>query len=230
MGALVRLSVSSAWDGLAKGITGELLSGAEPFFLKAGDTLFQSGDKASGCYRLDKGVLKVSLASPQGAERIIALLKSGSIVGDLGLIDGLPRSACVTALTNSQLRFISRATFRACASRHPEIHEFLVKLLVGRLRQTAETIAALAFLTAKGRVAYALLELASALGVKTSTGGVKIPHVISQKDLAALAGVARENTNRILRNWQQRQIITKNAKTYLIEDIGKLEKEIDWEV
>ena len=230
MGALVRLSISSAWDGLAKGITDELLSGAEPIFLKAGDTLFEAGDKASGCFRLDKGVLKVSLASPQGAERIIALLKSGSIVGDLGLIDGLPRSARVTALTNSQLRFISRASFRACAARHPEIHEFLVRLLVGRLRETAETIAALSFLTAKGRVAFALLELAGALGEKTSSGGVKIPHLISQKDLAALAGVARENTNRILRSWQQRQIITKSAKTYVIEDISNLEKEIDWDI
>ena len=229
MGALVRLSVSSAWDGLAKGITAELMSGAEPIFLKAGDTLFEAGDEASGCFRLDKGVLKVSLASPQGAERIIALLKSGSIVGDLGLIDGLPRSACVIALTNCQLRFISRASFNACAARHPEVHEFLVRLLVGRLRQTAETIAA-SLLTAKGRVAFALLELAGALGEKTSSGGVKIPHAISQKDLAALAGVARENTNRILRSWQQRQIISKSAKTYVIEDISNLEKEINWEV
>jgi CRP/FNR family transcriptional regulator, cyclic AMP receptor protein len=84
-------------------------------------------------------------------------------------------------------------------------------------------------LTAKGRVAYALLELADSLGEKTDSGRIVIPHMISQKDLAALAGVARENTNRILRNWQQQKLIVKSAKTYRIEDIKRLEREVDWE-
>ena len=217
------------WVGLPKEIANELLAEADPCSLAAGATLFEAGDPAEGCYRLDKGVLKVSLASPQGGERIIALLKSGSIVGDLAMIDGLPRSAWIVALTDCQLRYISKESFEACAKRHPEIHEFLVKLLARRLRETDDTIAALAFLTAKGRVAYALLELAEALGEKIDSVSVTIPHMISQKDLAALAGVARENTNRILRNWQRQKLIVKSAKTYQIDDIRKLEREVDWE-
>src|SRR6185312_7052656 len=74
----------------------------------------------------------------------------GSIVGDLAIIDGLPRSASVVALADSKLRFISRESFQACAQRHPEIHEYLVTLLASRLRETDKTIAALAFLSAKG--------------------------------------------------------------------------------
>lgn len=226
---MVRVSISSVWAGLQQEIATELLSKAELHSLEAGATLFEAGDAAEGCYRLDKGVLKVSLASPQGGERIIALLKAGSIVGDLAMIDGLPRSAWITALTDCNLRYISRESFASCARRHPEIHEFLVKLLAHRLRETDDTIAALAFLTAKGRVAYALLELADALGEKSASGRVIIPQMISQKDLAALAGVARENTNRILRNWQRQKLIVKSAKTYQIDDIRKLEREVDWE-
>jgi len=226
---LIRLSVSSVWAGLPPEIATELLSEAEPFSLQAGATLFEAGDEAEGCYRLDKGVLKVSLASPQGNERIIALLKSGSIVGDLAIIDGLPRSAWVVALTDCELRHITREGFQACAARHPEIFKFLVNLLARRLRETDDTIAALAFLTARGRVAYALLELAEALGEKDDLGRIIIPQMISQKDLAALAGVARESTNRILRTWQDQDLLVKSAKTYRINDIRKLEREVDWE-
>jgi len=225
----VRLSISSVWSGLPNELATELLAEAKPVSLEAGNALFEAGDEGDGCYRLDEGVMKVSLASPQGGERIIAILSKGSIVGDLAMIDELPRSAWVFALTDCQLRFISRDSFRACARRHPELYQFLVKLLARRLRETDDTISALAFLTAKGRVAHALLELAEALGEKSDSGRVVIPHMFSQKDLAALAGVARENTNRILRNWQQQKLIVKSSNTYQIDDIRKLEREVDWE-
>ena len=225
----MKLSVSGVWSGLPDAIASELIGHATSHLLNAGDCLFTAGDQGDGCYRLNQGVLKVSLASPQGGERIIAILSQGSIVGDLAMIDGLPRSASIVALTNCELQFISRATFQDCARRHPEIHEFLVALLARRLLETDDTIAVLAFLTAKGRVAHALLELAEALGEKTSSGRVVIPYMIHQKDLAALAGVARENTNRILRNWQKRKLLVKTAKSYRIDDIAKLKHEMDWE-
>ena len=40
---------------------------------------------------LTRGLLKVSIASPQGDERILTILGPGSIVGELAIIDGLPR-------------------------------------------------------------------------------------------------------------------------------------------
>jgi Cyclic nucleotide-binding domain len=62
---------------------------------------------ASACLRsgipamaatVDQGLLKVMVASPRGEERIIAILGSGAILGELSMIDGLPRSASVAAL------------------------------------------------------------------------------------------------------------------------------------
>jgi len=197
--------------------------------LKAGDLLFEVGDEGEGCYLLDKGVLKVSLRSPQGRERILALLSEGAIVGDLAVIDGLPRSASVTALTGCELRFVSRTSFQDCAQEYPEIHRYLVSLLAKRLRETDDTICALAFLPAKGRVAYALLELAEILGKQNGSGEIAIPQVINQKDLAALAGVARENTNRILKCWEECEVVKTSSHSYQIKDKAALEREMEWE-
>jgi len=71
-------------------------------------------DVADGCYRLEQGLLKVSIASPRGDERILTILGPGSIVGELAIIDGLPRSATVVAIRDCKLSFISREAFLGC--------------------------------------------------------------------------------------------------------------------
>src|SRR5262249_2167646 len=104
---MVELSVSGTWSGLPKEIASDLLADAPIRQLTAGDTLFEAGDTGDGCYRLDRGLLKVALVSPQVREQIVAILTSGAIVGDLAVIDGLPRSASVVALTDSELPFFT---------------------------------------------------------------------------------------------------------------------------
>ena len=224
---MLQLSVGGTWSGLPKEIASELFARATLHRLKAGQTLFQIGDIGDGCYRLDKGLLKVSLISPQVRERIIAILTPGAVVGDLAVIDGLPRSASVLALTNCELRFLSRTAFERLAQEHPEIQQYLVKLLAARLRQADDVIASLAFLPVKARVAHALLGLAENLGEETDSGGILIPRMINQGDIAALAGVARENTSRILSEWERKKLVTKSSGSYRIDDRAKLKGELD---
>jgi CRP/FNR family cyclic AMP-dependent transcriptional regulator len=64
-----------------------------------------------------------------------------------------------------------------------------VDVLVSRLRETNQTIAAMSFLSIKARVARTLLELAKHLGESESTGHVLIRHKLNQGDIAAMAGV-----------------------------------------
>ena len=227
-GTTLRLSISDTWLGLPENLVSELLGGKTSHHLKAGHTLFQTGDVGDGCYRLDKGMLKICLTSSQGEERILAVLASGSIVGDLAMIDALPRSASVVAVTDCELRFVSRSAFEDLVRQHPEIHRYLVEVLTARLRQANETIAALAFLTVKGRVARALLELAENLGEQIDSGAILLPPMFRQRELAAMAGVARENVSRILSDFERRRLVTKSGGSFQIDDKAKLQREIDW--
>ena len=68
-----------------------------------------AGDEGDGCYRVDEGLLKASVADPGGGERILAVLGPGAVVGELSMIDGVARSASLIALRDSTLSFISRA-------------------------------------------------------------------------------------------------------------------------
>ena len=58
----------------------------------------------------------------------MAILGPGSIVGELAMLDGLPRSASVLALRDCELTFVSRAKFEEYAERRPELYKHLVTL------------------------------------------------------------------------------------------------------
>jgi len=204
-----------------------LLANAKPQSLAEREVLFEAGDVADGCYRLEQGLLKVSIASPQGDERILTILGPGSIVGELAIIDGLPRSATVVAIRDCKLSFISREAFLSCLREYPEIYSDLVSTLVSRLREADDAMAAASFLTVKARVARALLELAEHLGRESDSGQIVILHKIRQSDIAAMAGVARENVSRILNEWMRSKLVTRLSGYYCLESVAKLEKEID---
>src|SRR3954466_771256 len=101
--------------------------------------------------------------------------------------------ASVIALRDSKLSFVSRGTFEAFAQESPELYRHLVILLARRLRDTNDALTATNFLSVKGRVATALLQFAEAFGRDLGSGRILVVQKVNQNDLAAMAGVAREN-------------------------------------
>src|SRR5262249_12988559 len=81
--------------------------------------------------------------------------------------------------------------------------------LTQRLRETNVAVAAGSFLSLRGRVAHTLLELAHHFGRDVGSDRVVIQHKIGQSDLAAIAGIARENLSRILKDWERRKIVSR---------------------
>ena len=224
----MKVGVHNSWLNVTEALALDLFSRASSQKLSVGDVLFRVGEDGSGCYRLDKGALKVMLTSPRGEEHTIALLTPVAIVGDLSMIDGLPRSATVMAMTDCELLFVSRLAFVEFTKRHPEIYHCLTDLLASRLRETDQTIAALTFLTWRGRVARALLEIANALGKQADSGEAVVERMVNQRELAAMAGVARENVNRVLSEWKRRGIVSYSDGRLQIHDKSALKQELEW--
>jgi CRP/FNR family transcriptional regulator, cyclic AMP receptor protein len=204
-----------------------LFADARPLSLKADQTLFVAGDKGDGCYRVEQGLLKASIAVPAGGERILAILGPGAVVGELSMIDDAPRSASVSALRDSNLSFVGRATFQAFGQSRPELYRHVATLLARRLRDTDDALVATNFLSLKGRVARALLSLAEAFGQDIGQGRTLIRQKISQSDLAAMAGIARENVSRVLNDWVNRSMVRRLSGYYCLENMAALKRELE---
>ncbi len=219
--------VSNFLSRLPPEMSATLFAGASRSRLAPDEVLFFAGDFGDGCYRLEQGLVKVVVSSPNGDERSIAILGPGSIVGELSVLDNLPRSASVIALRECSLQFISRELFERCTRQHPEIYKYLTEMLALRLREADEVLAATSFMTVKGRLARAFLELAEHVGQKHGSGQISLDHKISQRELAAIAGIARENVSRTLATWKRRKIIALASGQYRILDMAALKNEME---
>jgi CRP-like cAMP-binding protein len=238
--ALDRLDGAN-WEAMAKQqpLRDDVLSAlppelAEGLFAKArvvsvaaNETLFAAGDAGEGCYRVEVGLLKASLVSSAGSERILAIFGQGAVIGELSLIDGAARSASVTALRPSRLCHVSRTTFENFGDSHPAVYRYITAVLARRLRATNDALVATSFLSVKGRVARALLNLAEAFGQDVGNGRTLIRQKVTQSDLAAMAGIARENVSRVLQDWMRRALVKRLAGYYCLEDRAALVREAD---
>jgi CRP/FNR family transcriptional regulator, cyclic AMP receptor protein len=221
---MTKLDAETILSSLPERLSALLFAGAKTCHLRAGDALFAAGDSGDGCYRLERGLLKVIITSSGGEERILAILGPGEIAGELSLIDRRPRSASLIAVKDCELSFISQKNFEKCTNQDPDIYRYLVNVLVSRLRGTDQAVAADSFLSVKARLARALIELTAYLGEDAGAGRVLIRHKISQSDLAAMAGVARENVSRALSDWKRRDLVTRSSGFYCLNDITKLKR------
>ena len=204
----------------------DLFASAKPVKLAADQVLFLAEDPGDSCYRIEVGLLKVTMVSRSGIERILSFIGRGEIVGELAILDGLPRSASVVAVRDTELSRLTRVEFDSLAERHPELYQSLITLLTQRIRETNVSVAAGSFLSLRGRVALALLELADHFGRKVGSDRFVVEHKIGQGDLAAMAGIARENVNRVLKDWERRKIVSRRSGYYCLEKISKLQHEV----
>src|SRR5262249_19338794 len=176
-----------------------------------------------GALRGDK-LWKAGLPKPPPYCRACLSLWRYSCSQGRHLIDGRPRSASVFAIRDCELRFVGRNAFEECIAQHPEIYRYLVNVLAARLRETNEVVAAANFLTVEARLARALLDLAQHFRGHSEAEQIVISHKMTQSDLAAMAGVARENVSRVLMDWKERKIVVRSSGYYCLYDVAALKR------
>ena len=110
---------------------------------KKGEDVIEEGTLGDCAYIVEQGSVEVSKLTPHGEKQVLGVLGKSEIFGEMGLIDGLPRSATVTALENCVMSVCSRETFNNLADHNPESLLPIFKVLVRRLRSTHALVEAL---------------------------------------------------------------------------------------
>ena len=115
-------------------------------------------------------------------------MEEGDLFGEMGLFDGLGRSAEARALEPSKVAEIPYEPVRRTYEAHPELLWRVVDMLARRLRSMDEALADSVFLDVTGRTAKRLLELAGDADEFT------LP--ITQEELSGMVGASRERVNK----------------------------------
>jgi CRP-like cAMP-binding protein len=108
----------------------------DTIYFKKGEDIIKEGAIGDCAYIIEQGAVEVSKLTPQGEKQVLGVLERSEIFGEMALIDGLPRSASVTALENCVVSVCSKETFNYLADHNPESLIPIFKVLVRRLRST----------------------------------------------------------------------------------------------
>ena len=101
-----------------------------------GDVLLEEGTAGEEVLVLLEGQVTVRLALSEQEQRAVAVRRAGELVGEMALIDELPRSATVTAETVVRALCIPRAAFLEAVGGHAGAALELVRTLSLRLRES----------------------------------------------------------------------------------------------
>lgn len=98
--------------------------------VSAGETVMREGAVEDWLYVVVDGELEVVRDDRR------ATIRAGGVVGELAVLDPMPRSATVRAVTDALLFRLDKASFDEAVELRPEIARGVIIELVARLRET----------------------------------------------------------------------------------------------
>lgn len=106
---------------------------------RAGTVLFSQGDTGVGLYVLKNGKVRITIATdPDKAEEEVGVYGPGDVLGEMALLDDLPRSATVTAIEDVTALLLPVWEFRTILQAHPDMSLKLLGVLSRRLRKAQQ--------------------------------------------------------------------------------------------
>ena len=108
---------------------------------KPGDVLMRQGDPSTSIHFILTGKVRAE-RSRRTDDRPVMLAEfgAGSIVGEMGVVIDIPRSATVTATAPTETLELDAPNFDRVAKAYPILHRVIARLLSERLRNTEQRI------------------------------------------------------------------------------------------
>jgi CRP-like cAMP-binding protein len=197
----------------------ELESIRKLFFEKTVDRaemVLLEGESAENLYFVASGVIKVFKTSAEGKEQILSIVRPGESFNDVPIFDGGPNPASARAMGPVLLYGIKKNDMKAILRDHPQIASNVIKVLARRVRHLVSLVEDLSFRHVIGRVAKILIEH---IGGEMGHG----PR-LTQQEMAAMAGTAREVVGRSLKALEEEGAIKVDRHRIIITDKEALQR------
>jgi CRP-like cAMP-binding protein len=212
-------------DGIFRNLTAEetdILNYEKDFRLyKRGDVLYQEGNRISGFFCINKGIIKVFKTGFDGKEQIIRFAKKGDIIAYRSVLSN--ELACTSAkvIEDCQVCFIPSEILISFIKSNSTFALDLIRLACQELGEANSFITDIAQKTVRERLAEVLLLLVSDFGLDTDKF-LKIS--LTREELANIVGTATESVIRLLSEFKSDRLVELNGRKIRILDSKGLEK------
>ena len=109
-----------------------------PRHFATGEVIMRQGDASDALYVITSGRVRVERDQAAETPLVLAELGAGDVIGEMGLLDGGPRSATVTAIEDTETLEIHATVLAVVVMQYPQITTALLRTLSRRLRSADE--------------------------------------------------------------------------------------------
>lgn len=161
-----------------------------------GEIIALEGEQGGPLRYVRSGAIKLFAISAEGREQVLRLVTAGQIFNTAAALTGGPSVASSATLEPSEVYVIPSGELRRLMTTHPQMAQAAVGILASALRELVALVEDLSFHHVAERIARLLLEQEQCPCERCRA------HRLTQQELAAVVGTAREVVGRTLQDWQ----------------------------
>jgi len=188
---------------------------------KRGDILYQEGNRISGFYCINSGIIKVFKTGFDGKEQIIRFAKKGDIIAYRSVLSN--ELACTSAkvIEDCQVCFIPSEILISFIKANSSFALDLLKLACHELGEANSFITDIAQKTVRERLAEVLLFLVSEFGLDNQQF---LNISLTREELSNIVGTATESVIRLLSEFKSDKLVELNGRRIKVINTKGLEK------
>ncbi len=191
--------------------------------VKKGEVFFTPMDLAETLFVLRKGSVRIYRKSPDGRELTLAVIRSGTVFGEMALTGQRLQNSYAEGLEPSEVAAMCRADVERMIIEKPRVGLQLVHLLSDRLAAYETKMEALGLKEVPARLASVIHRLIEEQGVRTSEG-YNLPIRYTHDQLATMIGSTRASTTRAVAALRRRGVIETRRRYIHVGDLQTLEE------
>jgi CRP/FNR family transcriptional regulator, cyclic AMP receptor protein len=184
--------------------------------IQRGEVILMEGELSDNMWFVAAGAVKVFKTSAQGKEQILSIARPGEALNDVPVFDGGPNPVNAQALGPVSLYGLKKDKLQTIMQKYPRVALNTSKVLAEKMRQLVTLVEDLSFRHVLGRVTKILL-------THTGDGNGPGDH-LTQQEMAAMAGTAREVVARSLKTLEEQGLIRLERHRIIITDKKSLEE------
>jgi len=182
--------------------------------------VFRPGDPASTLFYVISGSLTINTEEPDGRELVLGYVNPGEFIGEMGLFFKVNRREVVLRTKGPcELAEIGYDLLRYLFSHQlsqegPKIMFAIGAQISKRLLETSRKASRLAHLDVANRILRTLHDLSREPDAIRHPNGMQLK--VSRQELARITGCSREMAGRVLKQLQQKNLLTARGKTVIL--------------
>ena len=178
--------------------------------LAKGEMITQEGEPGEALYFVVSGAVKCFKTSEEGKEQIIRIVLPGDSFNEVAVFDNDPNPISSEAMSLVTLYSVAKQDMEKLLLDYPQVIPNVVQILSLRIRDLLELVEDLSFRHVIARIARLLLEYAG--------DGTGPRPKLTQQEMAATVGTAREVVGRSLKTLHEDGVIRMERNRLIISD------------